>query len=168
MKLKKALAALLLAILLMNLCSFDLAESETVAPDFTVTDTDGNKIKLSDLLAGKPLIFNIWASWCPPCVGELPHFEQAAEEYADRVTFMMINLTDGYQETLSLAKSFLLSNGYTFPAYFDTEGEASDLYLGQYIPMTWFINADGTILGYIEGAMDRDTLYQCIDMLLEG
>ena len=160
--------ALILALLLaLSLCVCAGAES-TLAPDFTVIDADGKKVSLSDKLDGKPLIFNIWASWCPPCVEELPHFDEAAKEYKDKITFMMINLTDGEYETVAGAQEFIRQNGLTFPLYFDTNGEAADIYLGEYIPMTWFINADGTVLGYIEGGMDRDTLYSCIAMLLES
>ena len=167
MKYFRLTAFVLALILVLGLCAPTSAEG-TYAPDFTVVDGSGHEIKLSDKLDGKPLIFNIWASWCPPCVSELPHFDEAAKLYEGQITFMMVNLTDGGYETVEGAKAFIKSKGYSFPVYYDTFGEVSGIYLGQYIPMTWFINADGTILGYIEGGMEKDTLLNCISQLLEG
>ncbi|MBQ6646224.1 MAG: TlpA family protein disulfide reductase [Clostridia bacterium] len=167
MKWNRFLAFALSLLLLLGMSAFSLAES-TPAPDFTVTDADGKQVKLSDKLDGKPVIFNIWASWCPPCVAELGYFDEAAKQYKDKINFMMINLTDGAMETVDGAKAFLEQKGYTFPAYFDTLGEAASLYVGQYIPMTWVINADGTVLGYVEGGMAQEDLLYCINLLIEG
>ena len=161
----KRLIALALCLMCLSLCA--IAEEQPVpAPDFTVLDAEGNQVRLSDLMNGKPMVLNFWASWCPPCVGELPHFEAAAKQYEGEVVFMMINLTDGVTETYDGAKEFIASNGYTFPSYFDTLGEGMSLFVGQYVPITWFVNADGTLLGYMEGAMDADTLEQCIQLAL--
>jgi thiol-disulfide isomerase/thioredoxin len=54
----------------------------TSAPEFAVTDLDGNPIQLADL-AGRPVIVNFWASWCPPCIEEFPLLKSAAERHAD-------------------------------------------------------------------------------------
>ena len=166
MKLSR-LFALLLALMLCMGCIAQ-AEADDKAPDITVVDADGNEVKLSDCLTGLPVVMNVWASWCPPCVAELEHFEKAVQEYEGRLAFMMVNLTDGEYETVEGAKAFIDQNGYTFPLYFDVLGEVSGTYVGQYIPITWFFNADGTVLGYYEGGMDEDTLQYCLNLLLEG
>lgn len=143
-------------------------EEEVVAPDFTVLDADGNSVALADRLAdGKPIVLNFWATWCGPCKSELPAFDKAAAEYADEITFMLINLTDGYQETVDGVKEFMEENGYTFPVYFDTEYSAAIPYGASSIPLTYFVTSDGIVVGGYMGAMSEETLYSYLGQLLE-
>ena len=143
-------------------------EEEVIAPDFTVLDADGTEITLADRLAdGKPIVLNFWATWCGPCKSELPAFDKAASEYADRVTFMMLNMTDGYQETVDGVKEFMEDNGYTFPVYFDTNYSAAIPYGANSIPLTYFVTSDGVVIGGYMGAMPEETLYNYLEQLLE-
>ena len=96
---------------------------KNTAPDFTVLDKDGNTVRLSEKF-GKPIVINFWATWCPPCKQELPDFDKLCKEYGDRVVFMMVNLTDGYRDTVDGTKRFVSGKGYTFPVYFDKIGRA--------------------------------------------
>ena len=137
------------------------------APDFTVLDAAGNPVSLSDRLAdGKPIVLNFWATWCGPCKSELPAFDKAAAEYADRITFMFINLTDGYQETTDGVKSFLTENGYTFPVYFDVNYSAALPYGANSIPLTYFLTSTGLVAGGYMGAMSEEALYSYLEQLL--
>lgn len=136
------------------------------APDFTVVDKDGNAVSLTDM-RGKPVILNLWASWCPPCKAELPDFEAAYENYGETIHFMMVNLTDGYQETMEKATAFLAGTGYTFPVYFDTESEAAFAYNATSIPATYFIDGEGNLVVYAHGMLDAANLQKGIDMLLD-
>ena len=86
------------------------------APDFTVYDREGNPVRLSDY-AGKPVVLNFWASWCPPCKSEMPDFHAAYEELGDQVQFLMVNATDGSRETVDTAASFIQEQGYTFRCF---------------------------------------------------
>ncbi len=141
---------------------------EVLAPDFTVLDIDGADVTLADRLAdGKPIVLNFWATWCGPCKSELPAFDKAAAEYADEVTFMLINLTDGFQETVDGVKEFMETNGYTFPVYFDTEYSAAIPYGANSIPLTYFVTSDGVVVGGYMGAMPEETLYNYLEQLLE-
>lgn len=65
-------------------------EERTEAPDFTVWDKDGNEVKLSELLNGKPTVLNFWASTCPPCQMEMPDFHDVYNELGGEVQFLMI------------------------------------------------------------------------------
>lgn len=140
-------------------------QQKNTAPDFTVVDYSGKQTKLSDK-KGKPVIVNFWASWCGPCKSEFPAFETAYKNYGRDVEFMMVNLTDGYQETISSAKSYVDEQGYTFPVYYDTTMSASNAYGVYSIPKTLFIDKDGNIVQSATGAMSEETLEQNIKNLL--
>ena len=77
---------------------------KNTAPDFTVLDANGKRIRLSDNF-GKPIVINFWATWCPPCKRELPDFDKLCKEYGDKVVFMMVNLTDGRRDTVDGTKT---------------------------------------------------------------
>ena len=135
------------------------------APDFTVTDRDGNPVKLSELV-GKPVILNFWASWCGPCKSEMPDLEAAYLQYGEDIHFMMVNATDGSRETVDTASSYIDGQGYTFPIYFDTTLEASMKYGASSIPLTYFIDADGNLIARAVGALDAASLQNGIEMIL--
>ena len=134
-------------------------------PDFTMTDRDGGEVRLSDFF-GTPVVVNFWASWCPPCKGEMPHFQEAFGAYGGEIAFLMVDLTDGQRETVETAEAFLAENGYTFPAYFDTALEGAYTYGVKSIPMTLFLRADGALSAYQIGALERETLFSQLDALL--
>ena len=81
-------------------------EKGSEAPDFTVYDLEGNAYKLSDF-RGKPVLLNFWASWCGPCQMEMPDFQKFYETHGDKVNFVIVNLTDGQQETVESASAFI-------------------------------------------------------------
>ena len=142
-------------------------EETTTAPaaqttaDFTVYDADGNPVKLSGYF-GKPIVLNFWASWCPPCKSEMPHFEAAYLANPD-VQFLMVNMTSG--DDMDSAKAFIEENGYTFPVLFDTTGEAGYVYQATSLPMTLFIDENGVLITYGIGALSAETLDKGISMI---
>lgn len=136
------------------------------APDFTVEDGEGNRISLSDM-QGKPVVLNFWASWCPPCRSEMGDFEEVYLASGEELTFMMVNMTDGVQETVEDAQDFIAGQGYTFPVYYDTAMEAAYAFSVSSIPATYFIDADGNLIAHAKGAIDAQTLQLGIGMITE-
>lgn len=135
------------------------------AVDFFVYGDNGRSVKLSDFF-GKPIVLNFWASWCAPCKSEMPDFEEAYSKYGDKVQFIMINLTDGARETISSAKSFISSQKYSFPVFFDTDESAAASYAVSYIPRTVFINKDGKIVYSKTGVISAGALEDGIEKIL--
>ena len=145
------------------------AETETTepavtAPDFTVYDLDGNPVSLSDYF-GKPIVLNFWASWCGPCKMELPDFQETYDELGGDVQFLIVNLTDGSRETVETASAYLKEQGYTLPAYYDTQLSAAAAYGVNAIPCTYFIDAQGRDVARSSGAIDAQTLRKGIEMI---
>ena len=135
------------------------------APDFTVLDAQGNEVKLSDY-RGRPIVLNFWATWCSYCKIEMPDFDKAYEKYPD-VQFLMVNATDGIQETIATAKDYIAQEGYQFEVFFDTEFEAVNAYYVTGLPATYFIDKDGNLVTRSSGMLDFETLEKGIQMIAE-
>lgn len=133
------------------------------APDFTAYDAEGNAVQLSDYF-GKPLVLNFWASWCGPCKSEMPEFQQAFEERTD-VAFLLVNMTTG-RETQADAQALLEQEGYTFPVLFDLDADAAMTYGVYSLPTTYFLDAEGDLVAWAQGAIDGETLQRGIEMIL--
>lgn len=136
-----------------------------LAPDFTVTDRQGNTVSLAEF-QGTPVVLNFWASWCGPCQSEMPEFDRLSGELEGEVAFLMVNLTDGFQETQELATAFVDELGYTFPVYFDLEQEGATAYGVTSIPTTYFIDREGYAVSRALGALTEERLRNGIDMII--
>ncbi len=140
------------------------AEETAKAPDFTVVNENDEDVLLSEL-TGKPIVLNFWASWCSPCKSEMPTFQKIYEIYGDEVEFVIVNLTDDSRETKDSAMDFISKNRYTFPVYFDVNQSAAYAYSVSSIPTTYFIDSDGKVAAYSQGALDEETLIKGINMI---
>ncbi len=113
---------------------------EREAPDFSLTDTQGNQWRLSDL-HGKVVILNYWATWCVPCIQELPYYRDLVDEYAshDDVEFFAITTDDDHDA----AREFLDKHDYRFTVLFD-ESSATDFQVAG-IPAHFILGPEGLI-----------------------
>ena len=125
------------------------------APDFTGELIDGTSITLSEL-QGKPVIINFWATWCGPCVKEMPAFERLKDDFGDKIGIIAVNCGDD----AGTVKDFVEENGYTFPVVLDEGYSISMLYPTNSIPYTVVLDADGKVTHISTGALDADTMYE--------
>ena len=112
------------------------------ASDFEVTLTDGTTFKLSDQ-RGKAVLVNLWATWCPPCVAEMPDLQKLSEDYADSLVVLGVNVGGDSPED---AAAFMEENGYTYPSYVDVDYSlALGMFPSPYIPFTVVIDPNGVV-----------------------
>ena len=134
--------------------------------DFTLYDQYGKEHKLSEY-RGKTVFLNFWATWCPPCRGEMPHIEDLYKEYnknKDEVVILGVaspNLgNEGSEEDI---KEFLSQNKYSFPVVMDKDGSLAYQYGISAFPTTFIIDKDGYVTQYVPGAMDKETMKSLIE-----
>jgi thiol-disulfide isomerase/thioredoxin len=112
-----------------------LPSSPTALPSFTPVQFQ----QLLSQLRGKPVVVNIWASWCGPCIAEAPDLARIARQFEGRVQFIGVDILDDR----SRARNFVATYGLPFPSVFDASGAIRDAlgYIGQ--PVTIVLNAAG-------------------------
>jgi cytochrome oxidase Cu insertion factor (SCO1/SenC/PrrC family) len=122
------------------------------APAFSLTATDSSRVSLGSL-AGKPLVINFWASYCPPCKTEMPMLQQVMGAQSS-ARLVLVNEGDNTQA----AADFLRAVGVTTPALLDSDLSVGHAYGAIALPTTVFIAADGTITSRQVGQLDERVL----------
>jgi len=109
--------------------------------DFNVNllDRDGNTISLKEM-KGKVIFINFWATWCPPCIAEMPSIKELHNEMGNEVAFVMLSLDRDFET----AKAFDKRKGYDLPIY-TLAGKLPKMYESSAIPTTYVIDVDGTL-----------------------
>lgn len=153
------------------------SETEVVPSiDFTLTDQYGNQHTLSDY-KGKVVFLNFWATWCPPCIKEMPDIEKIYNEYGkneeDVIILGVANpSSEEYPNNADESKEdiikFLDDKGYTFPVVFDETGELLRSYFINAFPTTFLIDKDGNIYGYAASMLTKDMMDNAIQQTLDS
>lgn len=140
---------------------------ELPAPDFKVMRLDKKEVRLSDL-KGKVAVLNFWATWCGPCIAEMPYFQKVVDKYKKQsdVVFLAISV----DEDKPVVRPFLEKNRYTMPVAYDNNTAQSFKVDG--VPTTFIVDRNGVIqfsdLGF--GGSEKlyiDHLVWRIDALLK-
>jgi cytochrome c-type biogenesis protein CcmF len=133
------------------------------APRFTVNDLAGNSLALSDL-RGRVVVVNFWATWCPPCEGELPDLQALWQAYQARgVVFVGVAMQEEAAEVREMASDA----GVSFPLALDPENRIASSYGVTAVPETFVIDAEGRVAYFHIGAVGQEQLQQELDSLLE-
>lgn len=138
---------------------------KNMAKNFTAYDDAGNPVTLRDM-RGKPTVVNFFASWCGPCKMEMPYFETCYLEYGEQVNFMMVNLCAFGNDTKENGKKLVEEGGWTFPVYFDSDGDAAMGYAIRSMPTTIFVSADGELKGRHTGMIPEETLRRTLEAMI--
>lgn len=140
--------------------------SKVKAPDFTLIDQYGKTHKLSDY-KGKVVFLNFWATWCPPCRGELPNIEDIYKEYGkDNNNVIILGITApnlGREGSKQDIINFMNKNSYTFLVMFDSNGDVMNEYSIEAFPTTFIIDKEGNVKEYVPGAMEKSTMETLIN-----
>lgn len=132
-----------------------------LAPDFELELRGGGTVRLSDL-RGMPVFLNISTTWCGPCQAEFPEVQEALEKYEGQAHILVISSG----ELITDVDSYFDQQPYTFPIAYDPDNAMSDVYEVQFIPQSYFIDANGIIADYIPGGSDLATFSAILDGLV--
>jgi thiol-disulfide isomerase/thioredoxin len=125
------------------------------APDFTATDIDGREWHLADL-RGRPVLLDFWATWCGPCVAEMPTMLRIRERYPEsELVILGISLDQTQRLSVEAFRQWLAKKGMSWPQIYAGGGwktELAQLYHVMSIPCPVLIAADGTVLAAGDGA----------------
>ena len=118
------------------------------APDFQLQNLDGQSISLKEF-KDKPVLINFWATWCGPCVYEMPFLQEIHNEWSGK-GLVLLAINKG--ESPATVSSFLQDQNLSIPVLLDTEQTVSQRYNVFGIPTTFFVDKDGIIQEKIIGA----------------
>lgn len=134
---------------------------KVAALDFKLKDLNGKDVSLSDF-KGKKLMLNFWASWCRPCMSEMPDIQKLYNETKDSdLVILAVNLS----EDKATVKSFADINKYNFTILLDSEENVGRQYTITAIPTTFFIDKEGNIISTVKGAITLEKMRMYISKL---
>lgn len=135
-------------------------EDKYPAPDFSLEDIKGKKVKLSDY-KGKIVFLNFWALWCPYCIKEMPDLNSANSKLIkeDDAVVLTVNVMDSKEKV----KKFVADKGLSLPVLLDSDGKVADMYRITGYPTTYVIGKDGAILGRAVGTITEKHILDFVE-----
>ncbi len=138
--------------------------------DFTFLDQYGKIHRLSSY-KGKVIFLNAWATWCGPCRSELPEIDELYKKYEDSKDVVVLTVVfpgKSGEGDISSIKSFMKSNGYSYPVLLDTKGKLLSALGITAFPTTFLFDKKGNIYGYVPGAMNKERMEEVIELTLNS
>jgi len=143
-------------------------EKLPLAPDFQIRNLKGNRVALSDLLGEGPVLISFWATWCKPCLKELPHLQDLYNRYKEN-GFRVVAITEDAPRSLSKVKSYIAGKRYDFLVLVDENNGVQRKFNFRALPYTVLLDKDGHIvysrMGYRPG--DEKVLEEKLLPLME-
>ncbi|KIL44240.1 thiol-disulfide oxidoreductase ResA [Jeotgalibacillus soli] len=131
------------------------------APDFALTDLNGETHRLSDY-EGQGVFLNFWGTWCKPCEKEMPYMENQYDVFKDQgVQTIAVNVGESDYQVRNFAEQYNLS----FPVVIDTQKDVQNAYTIGPLPTTLLINPEGEIVKVITGEMSEEDIVSYMDMI---
>lgn len=137
-----------------------LTEAEEL-PDIALPRFDGSELRTGDF-RGQPLVINFWASWCVPCVDEMPAFQEVHESLGDSVAFLGVNSRD----TVDSAEQMIETTGVTYELARDVDGALARALDVASLPVTVLVLPDGTIVETLQREVSGARLCEAINQTL--
>jgi thiol-disulfide isomerase/thioredoxin len=137
------------------------------APAMSLTDSSGHSVELPEL-HGKLVIVNLWATWCEPCLREMPSLERLQLRLGERIAVLAVSEDRGGDKTVEpfIAKLGLKS----VKVYIDPKSEVGHAFGARGLPTSFLIDREGKVLGRVEGAAEWDSpkILGVLEPLLSG
>jgi peroxiredoxin len=128
----------------------EFPQAATPAPEFALKDPAGKQLSLKEL-RGNVVFLNFWATWCPPCIEEMPAMEKLHHELEkDGLVIWAVNFQEGPERV----KEFFTKHNFTFTALLDPDGKVAELYQAWALPVSVVINKRGEIAAKAMGSKD--------------
>ena len=160
---RRPVLAFVLMLLVLTSCGGEDASAIEDIPELP----DATTALVTERLAAseKPVVLNVWASWCIPCRSEAPLLEQAASELGDRVDFYLLNVRDSQSGARGFIAEFFPDADFEYG--FDRQGGITiDLGGNRGVPLTFFYAAGGDLVRLHTGVIDERTLALQIDEII--
>ncbi|PVY42236.1 TlpA disulfide reductase family protein [Pontibacter virosus] len=133
--------------------AYETAGAPMAGAGFKMVDMSGKTVSFESL-KGKVVFLNIWATWCPPCIAEMPNIHSLYKKMdPNKVAFVMLSVDEG---GMAKVKKFIDKKGYTFPVYMPASQFPQEFY-STAIPTTFIISPEGKIVAKQEGMAEYDT-----------
>ncbi|MGM0375359.1 MAG: redoxin domain-containing protein [Bacteroidota bacterium] len=108
--------------------------------DMHIRQSEGDENMTLEKFHGRPVFLNFWATWCPPCIAEMPSIQELYDDYKDKVAFVLVS-----NESQEVIDAFMERHDYDLPVYSLT-GNKPDIFETSTIPSTYFIGPSGRLL----------------------
>jgi peroxiredoxin len=134
----------------------EVARKGSPAPDFVLTDMEGNKHKLSDY-RGRGVFLNFWGTWCKPCEREMPYMDKLYKQYKDKgVEILAVNVGESKYSVQNFSDKYKL----TFPILIDKGEQVQSAYNVDPLPVTFLIDKDGKVVDMLTGSLTEKMIHQ--------